>query len=234
LKKRFGDNFSFYASYTWSRLMDFNPIYFDQDPRLGYGSGDFDRRHVFSLTNVLELPFGRGQRFMGNAKGVENRLISGWSLSGTTLWTSGPPFSPTYNPTSCARDRDTGPCQPNVVGTVHITGSRDGYFATAAPLLQPGETSGPWQRPLAGTFGNVGRNSLRGPSFYQTDLSLAKSVHLTESLDMQFRWDVYNAFNRVNLGQPFSCVDCPNGGQINAPAIGAMQRQMQFALRIAF
>jgi hypothetical protein len=234
LKKRFGNNFSLYASYTWSRLMDFSPIYFNQDPRLGYGPGDFDRRHDFSAINIFELPFGKGQRFFGNAGFITNRVINGWSLSGTTLWTSGSPFSPTYNPTECARDRDTGPCQPNVVGTVHINGERNGYFTTAAPLLQPGGASGPWQRPQAGTFGNAGRNSLRGPSFYETDLSLAKNVNITEGIDVQFRWDVYNVFNHVNLGQPSSCVDCANGGQINSPAIGAIQRQMQFALRVAF
>ena len=143
------------------------------------------------------------------------------------------PFSPTYDPAECVQDRDTGPCQPNIVGHVGISGSRNAYFTVVSPLA-PGETEGPWQRAAAGTFGDAGRNSLRGPRFFDMDLSLSKQVEVRESLAVQFRWDVYNVFNKVNLGQPSSCVDCVHAGQITAPALGAVQRQVQFALRVVF
>jgi hypothetical protein len=233
LDKRVGQRYSFMANYTWSRLMDFSPIYFNQNPWLGYGPGDFDRRHVFSATHILTLPFGKGEPLLGNVRGASDVLVSGWSLSGTTLFASGLPFSPTYAPNECVQDRDTGPCQPNVIGQVQITGDRNRYFTTVAPL-SAGESDGPWQRPAPGTFGDARRNSLRGPAFFESDLSLGKQVQLHEALAVQFRWDVYNVFNNSNLGQPTSCIDCPRGGEITSPAVGAVQRQMQFALRLVF
>jgi hypothetical protein len=241
LQQRFANNMSLLASYTWSRATDFSPVYFNQDPHLGYAAGDFDRAHKFSMTNVMVIPVGQGQRLLGSARGITSFIVSGWLLSATTLWASGLPFSPTYNPKECVEDRDTGPCQPNLTGPVHITGSRNGWFTTAPqPGLPPCTSSqcsasSPWQRPLVGTFGDAGRNSLRGPSFFQTDLSLAKAFALTERLALRFRWDVYNAFNKVNLGEPNSCVDCGAGsGRIEQTAIDAKQRQMQFALRLEF
>ncbi len=235
LEKRFGHNVSFLADYTWSKLLDYSPVYYNIDPRLGFGPSDYDRKHVFSVTNVTQLPFGRGQLLFGNVNGIADRILGGWTISGVTLWSSGLPFTPTYNSQECVQDRDTGPCQPDLVGSVHITGDRNAYYTTAAPLQAfPAPPSGPWQRPPVGTFGNARRNSLRGPGFFQSDLSLAKNTRLTEGVSLQFRWDVYNFINRVNLGQPNSCVDCTNAGMITNVTNGALQRQMQFAVRVLF
>ena len=98
----------------------------------------------------------------------------------------------------------------------------------------PGETIGPWQRPGAGQIGDAGRNSLRGPGFFQADLTLAKEVAIKEGVSLRFRADAFNVFNNVNLGNPNSNVDGPSGGQITSLAIGAIQRQMQFSLRVEF
>jgi len=83
--------------------------------------------------------------------GIAQRIVGGWSLSGTTTWEGGVPFSPVLFQLFC-RPRHTGPCRPNIVGPVHITGSRDGYFTTTGGVpLQPdgipGNDIGPWQRP---------------------------------------------------------------------------------------
>jgi hypothetical protein len=128
------------------------------------------------------------------------------------------------------------------VGTVHITGSRNGYFTTTGGVpLQPngttGDTIGPWQRPAPGTFGHAARNSLRGPGFFQADLSVAKNLSLKEGISIQFRTDIFNLFNKVNLDNPiFPCVDCQAGGIIVNTAFGgtALQRQIMFSLRLDF
>jgi len=168
-----------------------------------------------------------------------NGIIAGWSLSGNMTWESGLPFSPSYS--SCEVDRDTGPCRPNLVGSVHITGNRNRYFTTTVAVpLQPngtlGDAIGPWQRPAFGTFGNAGRNSLWGPRFVQTDVSVAKNVTLKESTSIQFRTDIFNVFNKVNLDLPFNCVDCQGGGSIFNTAFSgaALQRQIMFSLRLQF
>jgi hypothetical protein len=105
-----------------------------------------------------------------------------------------------------------------------------------APNGTSGDTVGPWQRPAVGTFGDAGRNSLRGPSFFQTDLSVAKNFALHEDVSLQFRSDIFNLFNKVNLDNPQTCVDCPNGGTIISTAFGgwALQRQIMFSLRLQF
>jgi hypothetical protein len=98
------------------------------------------------------------------------------------------------------------------------------------------DTIGPWQRPASGTFGNTGRNSLRGAGFFQTDLSIAEKLLLHEGVSVQFRTDVFNLFNKVNLDNPQTCVDCQNGGTIvNTTFAGAaLQRQIMFSLRLQF
>lgn len=250
LEKRFGHDFTFIAGYTWSKQLDFSPVYFNVNPRIGYGPSDFDRSHRISGEGVAELPIGSKKAILGNATGLLDRVVSHWSLATTAYWTSGQPFSPTYDSGTtreCQADRDTGPCQPNIVGPVRITGDRNSYFTTTNAVSlpsgvgnSPGAAVGPWERPAPGTLGDAGRNTLRGPSFLQCDFSLGKRIQIRESLALQFRWDVYNVFNKVNLGDPNPCVDCiaspieVGAGQISSLAPGANQRQMQFALRVLF
>ena len=98
----------------------------------------------------------------------------------------------------------------------------------------PGPAIGPWQRPGAGQIGNVGRDSFTGPGFFQSDIGLAKVVRITERTALRFRADAINAFNKVNLGIPNTCVDCIGGGSITSLGLGATQRRLQFSLRIEF
>jgi len=239
VEKRFAKGFQFLAHYTWSKALNYDGDYYAINPGLNYGIANTDRKHVFVLTNVAELPFGRGKTFLGNVSGIPDRIVGGWSLSGATTWESGLPFSPSY--ASCFADRDTGPCRPNVVGPLHISGSRNGYFTTTGgvplqPNGTPGDTIGPWQRPAFGTFGGAARNSLRGPGFFQADVSVAKNFSLNEVISIQFRADVFNLVNRVNLGSPQTCVDCQGGGMIINTAFNgrALQRQILFSLRLRF
>jgi len=242
VEKRFNKGYQFLAHYTWSKALTYDANYYAIDPKLNYGLSNTDRKHVFVLTNLLDLPFGRGRSLLGNASTVLDRLIGGWSLSAITTWESGLPFSPTYE--NCDADRDTGlPCRPNLVGAVHVTGSRSGYFTTTGgmplnPNGMPGDTRGPWQRPAAGTFGNASRNSLFGPSFFQADLSVFKTLPIKENISCQFRTDIFNLFNRVNLDNPIPCVDCPigvAGAIVNTASNGTTpQRQLMFSLRLQF
>jgi len=239
MEKRLTKGYQFLAHYTWSKALGYDSDYYAIDPRLNYGVANTDRKHVFVLTSLVELPFGRGKTFLGDVSGVADRIVGGWSLGATTTWESGLPFSPSYS--SCQADRDTGPCRPDLVGTVHIKGSRNGYFTTTGgvplqPNGLPGDTIGPWQRPAFGTFGSAARNSLRGPGFFQADLAVAKKFSLKEGISIQFRTDIFNLFNKVNLDNPITCVDCQNGGTVINTAFGgaALQRQMMFSLRLQF
>jgi hypothetical protein len=95
--------------------------------------------------------------------------------------------------------------------------------------------NGAWQRPLSGTFGDTGRDSLYGPRFSQTDLSIFKQFQPRENIKVQFRCETFNLFNHTNLGQPTACVDCPGtAGRIFATAAAYMPPTFQMALRIEF
>jgi outer membrane receptor protein involved in Fe transport len=239
VEKRFAKGYQFLAHYTWSKTLTYDGDYYAIDPKLNYGVSNSDRKYVFVLTNLIDLPFGKGKSFLWNIGGITDRIVGGWSLAATASWESGLPFSPTYS--SCSADRDTGPCRPDVVGTVHTIASRNDYFTTTGgvPLETrgtPGDTVGPWQRPAFGTFGNAARNSLRGPGFFQADLSVTKDFSLREAVSLQFRADIFNLFNNVNLDIPQTCVDCQNGGTILNTAFGgaALQRQIMFSLKFQF
>src|SRR5205807_10448638 len=92
--------------------------------------------------------------------------------------------------------------------------------------------SGPWRRPQVGQFGTAGRNSLYGPRFFNTDMSLFKNFVITERVRGQFRFEAFNFFNHVNLGTPSNCVDCSDGGKITSTA--APLRQLQIGLKFGF
>jgi hypothetical protein len=248
-EKQFQQGLQVRASYTWSKVLTYSQDYFAIDPGLEYGPANYDRANALVVSNLWNLPIGKGRALLGNANGIVSRLAGGWSLNTVSRWYSGLPFTPTYQNQECGQDKDTGPCTPNIVGPVHIFGSRNNYFTTTQNGLlrpgtatlnsdgtitvQPGETDGPWQRPAPGTFGNAGHNSLRGPGFFDTDLAILKSLPLTESSSVQFRMDIMNLFNHVNLGPPNSCVDC-GLSQIGNLANGATMRQLEFALKLQF
>ncbi len=257
LQKSFTLGYSFMAHYTWSKGLDYDNNYFAVNPRIGYGPASFDIRHRLVMTNIWDLPIGRGKAWLGGIGPVADRFFGGWTISAITVWQSGLPFTPSYVQGNCAADTDPGdPCRPNRVGPVQVSGTREQYFATTggvalpgvdcAPLNPrlcgvdpngqpiPGPPTGPWQRPGAGQIGNVGRNSFTGPGFFQSDIGMAKVVRITEHSALRFRADAINAFNKVNLGIPITCVDCAGGGIIPSLASGATQRRLQFSLRIEF
>ena len=255
--KNFNRGYSFMAHYTWSKGLDYGSNFFAVDPEVGYGPDSFDIRHRFVMTNVWDLPIGRGKAWLGEIGPVADRFFGGWTMSAITIWRSGLPFTPSYTQGLCAADTDPGdPCRPNRVGPVQVSGTREQYFATTGGIALrgsdcapqnkrfcgidpngqsiPGLITGPWQRPGAGQIGNVGRDSFTGPRFFQSDIAVAKTVAMTESANLGLRADVFNVFNRVNLGNPNPCVDCNSGGVIGSLAPGANQRSFQFSVRIQF
>lgn len=216
------------SHYTLSLASNNDPDYFIHDRSLGRGPADQDRTHVFVFSEVWELPFGRGKRFLGNSPGAVDLLFGGWQLNTITTWMSGLPFTP-VSFRNCSVN--AGPCRPDRVGDPDLDNrSRDGWFAVG---IGPGT---PWARAALGRHGNAGRNSLRGPSFFQTDLSMFKNFRVTEGTRLAFRAEGFNIFNEVNLGQPDSCVDCnpATAGKIFSLAGGAQMRQLQFALRLSW
>jgi hypothetical protein len=200
--KRFSQGLSIGSHYTWSKNIDYDGTYYPRDARLARGPSNNNRTHVFFLSSLYELPFGRGRKFGGDAHRAVDLFLGGWQINGTYSWMSGQPFTPSYR--DCNADRDTGWCRPNIVGDPTIDNpSQFGWFRTAdTPLTANGQVSGPWQRPERGQFGTIGRNMLVGPSFNQLDASFFKNFRISERFNAQFRAEAFNLANHTNLANP--------------------------------
>ena len=250
VEKRFANGLSFNSNYTFQHAVaDLDGGTHAYDPAANYGPNDNYRNHVFIFTQVYQLPFGKGKKWAGDVGRVGDLLIGGWELNGTTNFSSGLPFTPGLS--SCHPSSDTGPCRPDKVGSIK-DGTRSGdpnapgyWFQTTGGVLldTAGASANGWAQPAVDTFGNVGRNSLRGPRFFDTDLSLFKNFSITERAKAQFQFQFYNIFNHVNLGNPDGCVDCGGlaggggvntGGKITGIAANSQLRSLTYGFKLTF
>jgi hypothetical protein len=241
-EKRFSGGYSLLTHYTWSRAFNYTNTYYNIDAREAYGPNDNHRSHVYTLAGVYELPFGKGRKFLSGAGKAADTVLGGWQLTTIYSWQSGLPFTPSYR--DCNADRDTGWCRPDLIGDWKpATPNAAQWFVTTplaangqvTPMTTNGQALGPWRRPQRGTFGNIGRNRLLGPSFQQFDMSLSKTFNITERMKAQLRAEAFNVPNRVNLANPNACVDCPGtAGRITNIFQLATMRQWQFGLRLSY
>jgi outer membrane receptor protein involved in Fe transport len=229
IDKRFSNGYSVLAHYTLQRARDYNDDRFIPgiDPKIAYGPEDFIRTHNFVLSQVLELPFGRGKRFQGDASKALNYVIGGWQFNSNTIIQSGLPFNVGFDN---AGINDVGPNRPNVNGSLNIIGDRNRWFDPTT-----------FSKPAVGTIGNLPRNALRGPGYWRTDASLFKRFSFSETTELEFRIESVNLFNHVNLDLPDAFIGDPanpaaNAGHITSTAYGGSdpQRNFQFALKLKF
>ena len=241
LEKRFTNGLSLQSSYTFQHA-DYhnNDGYFNIDPTVSWGPNSNYRNHVFILTQLYELPFGKGKRWASDVGRAADLLIGGWSVNTTTNFSSGLPFTPSIS--TCKPSSDSGPCRPDLVGSVS-DGTRSGdpnaagyWFQTTGGVAigSTGAKAGPWAQPGLDKFGNVGFNTFRGPKFFNIDAALFKNFDITEKTKLQFQFQAFNVLNHVNLNLPNTCVDCGNAASITDISFGSQMRRLQFALKLNF
>jgi len=200
------------------------------------GATDFDIRHNLSTSAIWILPVGKGHSVLSNASPLVNSLLGGWQLSGIGLIHTGLPQNVTLSRSASALPDGINSSQrPDVVPGQPL------YPANQSPTL--------WLNPFAfttpanGLWGNAGRNILRGPGIWQIDTSLDKRFRVTERAAVSFRADVFNIFNRAQIGNPnVKWTDPTKGttfGAITSPyttsAVGTgTPRQIQLNLRLEF
>jgi hypothetical protein len=224
LEKRFSKGFTILANYTHSRILDdlsanggngqTNPF----DRRFDYGVSNDDVPNVFNFSGVWQIP---------NAPlhGLANKLANGWELTAIANWRSGFPYSVFSNVDnsfsgifSDRADYIGGPASLDS-GRPHGQLVQE-YFNVAAFVPN-----------AIGTFGNSGKNILRGPRFFDTDLGLLKDFAISERWKLQFRAEFFNAFNNVNFMQPQNYLGSSSTGQITS---ANNPRILQFALKLNF
>ncbi len=167
-----------------------------------------DTPNNLNIAGTYDLPFGTGKAFLSHQGGAVNKLLGGWKLSSNLNAESGLPLSVT-----CPPDQLTGRC--DIVSSPSYVGGRSKEARTAQWMnptaFQPpfGSDQSFWANydptdPRAWLFGTSGPRQpwLRGPGFWNLDSALSKDFHISETRYVQFRWEVLNSLNHMNLGLP--------------------------------
>jgi hypothetical protein len=204
LNRRFSRGLMFQGSYTYGNSRDTwsGGLIGNQDYDNGAGSAtnyfhpenelgpsSYDVRHTFVFNAVYQLPFGQGR------SGKAAQIIGGWQIGVIANYAGGLPFTP-FIGYDYARDgsSDPNPQKPDwapgfSAGSAIIGDPDNWYDANAFVLPPPGE------------YGNVGRNSLRGPALKMVDLSVFKNTAIGKQ-NLQLRVEIFNLFDRANFGTP--------------------------------
>jgi hypothetical protein len=220
LVKRFSQGISFLGSYTFGKSLGYttanNMILNPFDRRANYGPTDYDRQHVLTISHLWELPFGR------HGSNIASTMLGGWQLNGVFTWATGTPLTLTADPLLCA-------CPGNTV-----LASANGNIGTTGNYGNGAFISGNFSAPAAGTLGNLGRGSLRGPAFKNYDMSLFKNFRIRERFNLQLRGEAYNLTNSPRLSNPVTNINSPDFGQVTSTVNGAFGRQVDLAARVQF
>jgi Carboxypeptidase regulatory-like domain/TonB-dependent Receptor Plug Domain len=200
------------ANYVWSHsidnasdLEDFIPNASQPnnslDTQAERGNSNFDIRQRFSWNFVYQFP---------KATGSYTKLKNGWGFDGVATVQTGQPFTLNYNFEGDYSGSGEGFDRPQIVGPIQY-GSAPNNFLNLANFQVPctfgnttATTSTGDSNCLAGTrhFGNLGRNSLVGPSFKEFNFSVFKDTAITERVNLQLRAEFFNLFNHPNFANP--------------------------------
>lgn len=250
LTRRLRGGLRLQASYTFAKgLTDFvgstgdtNSFLTLRDTRREYAV--YTNTHQFLANAIYQLPFGRGRQFFRNVRGLSSYLISGWQLGTIVKYTSGDPLSILSGRGTYNRDDRSASNTADVLGNLTreeiqnltgVTRTANGVFFLD-PNLAPGSTSDDSEviflNPQAGTVGSLGLSSIFGPRYFNVDFSVLKRTRITETMNVEFRAEVFNLFNTVNFNNPETDINSANFGRITS--IVGRPRLMQFALRLNF
>ena len=236
LTKRFSKGFTFTSAYTWSRsIAQTKELFVGGDNTTAQdvtclacerGPSTNDTNHRYVNSYIVDLPFGRGQKYL-NSGGVVNAIFGGWQMTGILSMQAGQFYDLTLaNPTANLGTNGVGAWRPNVIGEHRLSNPTPNLWLNPAAFERPLDASG---NP---TFGNLGRNSLREGGIFNWDVGLMKNFQLTERVRLQFRWEAFNVTNHPSYGTPNSNLSSPDVGKITSTL--GLPRQQQLGLRVSF
>ncbi len=271
IDRRFTSGLSITSSFSWQKGMayynggdddGFYGFYLNGQYHRNWGLNDFNRTVEFVQSYVYQLPFGQGKRFLNSGPRGLNKIIGGWQIEGILTVMTGLPFTVTYSSTYLNLAQG-GTNTPEQVGPATIlyginTASNGGspWFNTSAFAPPPCQSATPSaacptgaadQAPgAAQQVGNVGRNSMIGPGFFNLNAALAKTTQFGERVAMQLRLETVNTTNTPQFANPnASCCTANNAnfgyvtstlssgsGSVNA-GTGA-PRSIQLAVKFTF
>jgi len=227
--QRLFHGFQFDASYTWAHALDVtsdsNNGGAPMDPynwRRDYGNAPFDIRHRFLATYIYAIPFP------STSNRVLKAAFSGWQINGITTLQGGTPFNLSMN-TDAANTSSQGPQRPNLLktpvyncGAEHLTACIDkSAFAVPGNIAQG-----------VFAYGNAGRNILRGPHLFNTDMSLFKTFAIKERVRFTFRAEAFNVWNNPEFSNPNANIEAATFGNITATSVSS--RVIQLGGKLSF
>ncbi len=221
------DGLSILASYTWSKALAAgreggvfhfgNPIRSVRDWKADSGPTSFDVRHRLAISYLYELPFGRGKAVGSDVSPVVNQIVGGWKIGGITAFQGGNRLTPS----SIFNFSNSGGSRPNLAGDPNSGPRTIGQWFNTAAFVDAQQF----------TFGTSGVGVIEGPGFAVFDLSFYKDFAITDDKRLQFRAELFNAFNRANFGNPNTSYGASQFGSISSARDA---RQIQFGLRFDF
>jgi hypothetical protein len=234
LNRRFADGLMLKAAYTYSKAIDEAPYsdwteFLWNAPSVAYrnrAQADHNIPQNFQLGVVYELPFGPDKKWA--TSGTSAAILRGWQLNGVFSAYEGRPFTifasdASLNMPGNAQTADQVKPTVDILGNVGDAGT---YFDTSA-----------FARVTDVRFGNVGRNSMRGPGVVNLDMSLFRTFKLTDRYQLQFRAEGFNVMNTPHFANPDNDANSGDFGKIlstNGDDALGRSREFRFGLRLNF
>ena len=217
-ERRFNDGLLFTLAYALGRHMEQAAREPHAPDSYNRGRNSNDRTHIFAFNTVYEIPIGRGRKLLPDANPVVNAVLGGWQATGIYRFWSGSPLSFGQPGATLGNGRST---RADVSGNAEASNpSQDAWFNKDA-----------FSRPAPYTFGNSGLGMLDGPGEHVLDFGLMKNFYIREDKYVQFRWEMFNAPNHVNLNNPVTNIGIRTTGVISSAKTA---RQMQFGLKFIY
>ncbi|MCC6858169.1 MAG: hypothetical protein IT158_06405, partial [Bryobacterales bacterium] len=211
-ERAFAEGFSFMLAYNYNR--EASTEWFNNDDRYTdtlTWIGSNNPRHRISGATTVEVPIGKGRKFMNNIHPVLNAIIGGWSTSHMYMWNSGPILR--WGQLNVSGD-------PKIDNPTSSKWFNTAAFAIATPYTP---RTNPWQYP-----------GLTGPGFWSLDSTLVKYFPIYERFRLEFRFETYNTLNTFMTNQPNQTVTSSLFGKSVGPAAGNYGREAQYTIRLHF
>ncbi len=233
LDKKFSRGLAYLVSYTWSKAIDIgssgrygaegqaiqDQYHFNNDR----SQSPFDLTHVLSINWVYELPVGPGRRF-GPSNRILSHIVGQWQLNGISTLQSGTPFTLFVSgDLANIGDFSNNYLRPNYIG---------GNATLSSPTPAKWFNTSAFAVPSPFTFGNFGRYRLRGDGTVNFDLSIFRQFPIREQKRLEFRAELFNAFNTPVFSAPDRNILSGTFGRVFSTANQA--RQIQLALKFIF
>lgn len=204
------------------------------DFRSEYGLSAFDRANRYAAFFNYDIPWFRSGK-LGHP--ILQRVLGGWTVTGSTEAQSGQPFTMLTGVDSYGLNSTAARPDYNPNGTITPDPVSGDYRTFTTPLNGTGIVLTPLTpggAPLASSrvrVGNLGKNTFRGPSYDNQNVTLIKQVAITERIALQFRSEFFDLFNHRNFSNPISNMSSPTFGQNTSDPGG---RQILLSGRIMF